>query len=71
MATTLLTVDFKLFQMIPYMIILKVGKFHQRSARRKPEGGHIVPPPSLNRDKYAIWLDFRTIDDNKLHGSGR
>ena len=21
--------------------------------------------------KYALWLDFRTIDDNKLHGSGR
>ena len=22
-------------------------------------------------DKYALWLDFRTIDDNTLHGSGR
>ena len=22
-------------------------------------------------DKYAVWLDFRTIDDNRLHGSGR
>ena len=22
-------------------------------------------------DKYAIWLDFRTIDDNRLHSSGR
>ena len=22
-------------------------------------------------DKYALWLDFRTIDDNKLDGSGR
>ena len=22
-------------------------------------------------DKYALWLDFRTIDDNRLHGSGR
>ena len=21
--------------------------------------------------KYAIWLDFRTIDDNKLHELGR
>ena len=20
---------------------------------------------------YALWLDFRTIDDNRLHGSGR
>ena len=22
-------------------------------------------------DKYAIWLDFRTIDENSLHGTGR
>ena len=22
-------------------------------------------------DKYALWLDFRTIDDNRLYGSGR
>ena len=22
-------------------------------------------------DKYALWLDFRAIDDNRLHGSGR
>ena len=22
-------------------------------------------------DKYASWLDFRTIDENKLHGTGR
>ena len=22
-------------------------------------------------DKYALWLDFRTIDYNRLHGSGR
>ena len=22
-------------------------------------------------DKYALWLGFRTIDDNRLHGSGR
>ena len=22
-------------------------------------------------DKYALWLDFRTIDENKLHGMGR
>ena len=22
-------------------------------------------------DKYALWLDFQTIDNNKLHGSGR
>ena len=22
-------------------------------------------------DKYALWLDFRTIDDNRLHSLGR
>ena len=22
-------------------------------------------------DKYALWLDFRTIDENILHGMGR
>ena len=22
-------------------------------------------------DKYALWLDFRTIDENDLHGMGR
>ena len=22
-------------------------------------------------DKYGLWLDFRTIDENTLHGTGR
>ena len=22
-------------------------------------------------NKYALWLDFRTIDENELHGIGR
>ena len=22
-------------------------------------------------DKYALWLDFRTIDENVFHGTGR
>ena len=22
-------------------------------------------------DKYVLWLDFRTIDENSLHGTGR
>ena len=26
---------------------------------------------SYYTDKHALWLDFRTIDDNRLHGSGR
>ena len=52
MGTTLLTVDCKLFQMMPYIIILKVRKFHWRTAsrfstaRKKPVGDAL--PPSLN-----------------------
>ena len=26
---------------------------------------------SYYTDKYALWLDFRTINNNRLHGSGR
>ena len=22
-------------------------------------------------NKYALWLDFKTIDENELHGTGR
>ena len=61
MATTLITVDCKLFQMMPYIIILKVRKFHQPTASRfcrakkKPVGGHNVPPPpTLNRVNFGI-----------------
>ena len=32
---------------------------------------HNVNIASYYTDKYTLWLDFRTIDDNKLHGSGR
>ena len=32
---------------------------------------HNVNIASYYTDKYALWLDFRSIDDNKLHGSGR
>ena len=32
---------------------------------------HNVNIASYYTDKYALWLDFRTIDDNKLHVSGR
>ena len=31
---------------------------------------HNVNVASYYTDKYALWLDFRAIDDNKLHGSG-
>ena len=29
---------------------------------------HNVNFVSYYTDKYALWLDFQTIDDNKLHG---
>ena len=32
---------------------------------------HNVNIASYYTDKYALWLDFRTIDDNRLDGSGR
>ena len=32
---------------------------------------HNINIVSYYTDKYALWLDFRTIDDNALHGSGR
>ena len=32
---------------------------------------HNLNIASYFTDKYALWLDFRTIDDNRLHGSGR
>ena len=32
---------------------------------------HNVDIASYYTDKYALWLDFRTIDNNRLHGSGR
>ena len=61
MVTILFTVYCKLFHMMPYIIILKVRKFHQTTAsrlstaRKKPVGGgHIVPPPSLNRVNHPL-----------------
>ena len=53
MATTLITVHCKLFQIMPYIIILKARNFHQptanrfSTARKEPVGG----PSSLNRVK--------------------
>ena len=32
---------------------------------------HNINIASYYTDKYALWLDFRIIDDNLLHGSGR
>jgi hypothetical protein len=32
---------------------------------------HDVNVKDYLTDKYALWLDFRTIDENTLHGTGR
>ena len=32
---------------------------------------HNVNIASYYTDKYVLWLDFRTIDDNRLHSSSR
>ena len=32
---------------------------------------HNIDIASYYADRYALWLDFRTIDDNRLHGLGR
>ena len=32
---------------------------------------HNINIASYYTDKYALWLDFRTINDNAIHGSGR
>ena len=61
---------------------LAIGGYLLHSKFKKPErkeAGAIqkdlqlynVDIASYYTDKYALWLDFRTIDDNRLHSSGR
>ena len=38
---------------------------------RLKEAGAIQKDLQLHNVDIALWLDFRTIDDNRLHGSGR
>ena len=47
------------------------GKLKETGAIQKDLQLHNVNISSYYTDKYALWLDFRTIDDNSLHGSGR
>ena len=59
--------------MMPYIIILKVSKFHQPTAnhfgtaRQNPLGGAQCPPPSLNRLNPITWA-FKYTQD--LRGGG-
>ena len=59
MAIALITVHCKLFQMMAYIIILKVRKFHQPTANRfsttgKKHAGGAHAPPNLNKIKASL-----------------
>ena len=47
------------------------GWLKEAGAIQKDLQLHNVNTASYYTDKYALWLDFRTIDNNRLHGSGR
>ena len=47
------------------------GQLKEAGAIQKDLQLHNINIALYYTDKYALWLDFRTIDDNRLHGSGR
>ena len=47
------------------------GRLKEAGAIQKDLQLHNVNIASYYTDKYALRLDFRTVDDNRLHGSGR
>ena len=47
------------------------GQLKEAGAIQKDLQLHNVNIASYYTDKYALWLDFRTIYNNRLHGSGR
>ena len=47
------------------------GWLKEAGAIQKDLQLHNINIASYYTNKYALWLDFRTIDDNRLHGSGR
>ena len=47
------------------------GRLKESGTTQKDLHLHNVNIASYYTDKYVLWLDFRTIDDNRLHGSGR
>ena len=47
------------------------GRLKEAGAIQKDLQLHNVNISSYYSNKYALWLDFRTIDNNSLHGSGR
>ena len=47
------------------------GQLKEAGAIQKDLQLHNVNIASYYANKYTLWLDFRTIDNNRLHGSGR
>ena len=47
------------------------GRLKEAGAIQKDLQLHNVDIASYYTDRYALWLDFRSIDNNALHGSGR
>ena len=47
------------------------GRLKEAGAIQKDLQLYNINIASCYIDKCALWLDFRTIDDNRLHGSGR
>ena len=47
------------------------GQLKEAGTIQKDLQLHNINIASYYTDKYALWLDFRTIDDNRLHGSSR
>ena len=44
------------------------GRLKETGAIQKDLQLHNINIASYYTDKYALWLDFRTMDDNRLHG---
>ena len=47
------------------------GRLKDAGAIQKALQLHNINIASYYTDNYALWLGFRMIDDNRLHGSGR
>ena len=47
------------------------GPLKDAGAIQKDLQLHNINTASYYTDKYALWLDFQTIDNNRLHGSDR
>ena len=47
------------------------GRLKEAGVIQKDLQLHNINIASYYTDKYALWLDFRTTDNNRLHSSGR